>query len=71
MDVNDAIAMLLDRADELDGKAVDHRAGHDRRESKSVRAKYKAQSRELRRMVIEIRARAGLTTEPLPTAVTA
>lgn len=60
MDVKTAISMLTMRATELDEKAADHRAEHGRRESKSVRAKYGAQARELRRMATEISIRAGL-----------
>ncbi len=42
------------RADALRRLAVEHRAEHDRRESKSVRAKYAAQARELDRFASEL-----------------
>jgi hypothetical protein len=49
-------AAILDaRAAELDAEAADHRASHHRRESASVRAKKRAQARELRRMAAALR----------------
>lgn len=50
MTLPDAIALLRARADELDAEAAEHREHHHRRESQSVRAKKRAQARELRRM---------------------
>jgi hypothetical protein len=51
------LAYLLARADQLDREAAEHREGHARRESASVRAKKRAQARELRRCVEEMRGR--------------
>ena len=48
--VDEAVATLRARADELDAQAAEHRKGHARRESVTVRRKYAAQARELRRM---------------------
>lgn len=48
--LQDVVGILNARADELNALAAEHRSTHARRETKSVRAKYAAQARELRRM---------------------